>query len=113
MPNTRTGMSHYEDSIFDADNPPRVHLGPYDPRTFYGSVADPVATVDNPRRDSSAPFLPSQPKVTEKYMTSALPFCANPLPMPLDDMVPSARKSNKNDRSRAIRVSERPIFAGR
>lgn len=113
MPNTRTGISPDEDLTFDADNPPRVHLGPHDSRASYGNVLDSAITVDSPRRyASTSRSSRRQPKPVEQYTPPARPFCANPLPMPLEEMVP-VRKSNKNDPPRVVIVSERAIFAGR
>lgn len=108
IPDTRTATSPDEDLDFDHDdNPPRVHLGPHDPRVFYGSAPGVQQHASTSRTSRTQPNVSDQ-----KHIPPSRPFYVNPLPMPLEEMV-QVRKPSKNDRSRVIRLSEHTIFAGR
>ncbi|KAF8060997.1 hypothetical protein FPV67DRAFT_1673823 [Lyophyllum atratum] len=93
---TSTSLSPDEENTI-TESIPRVRLNARDQRPFYGSVMDSVITVDCLRREESLPSY-------------ATPFCANPLPMPIQEMVwsPPKRKA-----SRVVTIPKHASFAGR
>lgn len=100
-PTTSASLMPDDDDV-SPDGVPRVRLGPRDVGAVHGSVMDSVMTVDSLRRGmSSASLFDSVP---------ARPFCANPLPMPLEEMVWTAPKTKH---SRLVRIPKYASLAGR
>lgn len=102
------------DDIDFADPFPRVRLSSRDPRSHPGSVWDSIATVDgNPSHRSQSALSPHdmEPMYNSGYPS---PFYADPLPMPLSEMVPPARKMRQGERLAApVKVPLHASLAGR
>lgn len=91
--------------------PPRVRLNPHDPRPPAGSMTDSVISVDGtnatgyPRQRSR--LGAERPQTSEPQVYgSATPFVVNPLPMPLEVMLPPHLKPTRQDRRKVIQVHQ-------